>query len=117
MDIMLTRIVDMCKMRKVTQKDLTDALGLRSSAFSEWKSGKSKSYTKYVHHIACVLGTTAEYLQGTTDIIEPLDDSQFCDLSEDKKELLGLLQQLNEDDLKTMLKIAIAMAENNKEEK
>ena len=59
----------------------------------------------------------AEYLQGTTDIIEPLDDSQFRDLSKDKKELLGLLQQLNEDDLKTMLKIAIAMAENNKEDK
>lgn len=111
MDIMLTRIVDMCKMRKVTQKDLTDALGLRSSAFSEWKSGKSKSYTKYVHHIACVLGTTAEYLQGTTDTIEPLDDSQFRDLSEDKKELLAMLKQLNEEDLETALRIVQRLAE------
>ena len=115
MDIMLTRIVDMCKMRKVTQKDLTDALGLRSSAFSEWKSGKSKSYTKYVHHIACVLGTTAEYLQGTTNIIEPLDDSQLRDLSEDKKELLSMLQQLNDDDLNAVLKIITAMAKQNKD--
>ena len=84
MDIMLTRIIGMCKMRKITQKDLTDALGLRSSAFSEWKSGKSKSYTKYVHHIACVLGTTAEYLQGTTDNIEPLNNSHLRDESEEK---------------------------------
>ena len=109
------RIIGMCKMRKVTQKDLTDALGLRSSAFSEWKSGKSKSYTKYVHHIACVLGTTAEYLQGTTDIIEPLDDSQLRDLSEDKKELLSMLQQLNDDDLNAVLKIITAMAKQNKD--
>lgn len=115
MDIMLMRIIGMCKMRKVTQKDLTDALGLRSSAFSEWKSGKSKSYTKYVHHIACVLGTTAEYLQGTTDIIEPLDDSQLRDLSEDKKELLSMLQQLNDDDLNAVLKIITAMAKQNKD--
>ena len=117
MDIMLTRIIEMCKMRNVTQKDLTDALGLRSSAFSEWKSGKSKSYAKYVHHIAFVLGTTAEYLQGTTDTIEPLGKApeQSNDLSEDERELLGLLRQLSDDDLTTALKLVKLMAEKHKQ--
>ncbi len=34
------------------QRELTNYLGLKSVAFSEWKSGKSKSYRKYLIEIS-----------------------------------------------------------------
>ena len=50
------------------QKDLTDFLGIHRNVYSDWKSGKSKSYTKYLYQIASFLGTTPEYLKGETNI-------------------------------------------------
>ena len=37
---------------KREQRELTDYLQLKNVAFSEWKSGKSKSYRKYLIEIA-----------------------------------------------------------------
>ena len=33
-----------------------------------WKSGRSRSYEKYLYQIAAYLGTSPEYLKGETDI-------------------------------------------------
>ena len=44
------------------QKELTDYLGLKSAAFSEWKSGKSKSFRKYLIEIAEFFGVSIDYL-------------------------------------------------------
>jgi len=44
------------------QKELTDYLGLKNVAFSEWKSGKSKSYRKYLIEIANFFGVSLDYL-------------------------------------------------------
>ncbi len=44
------------------QKTLTDYLKLNSVAFSEWKSGKSKSYRKYLIEIAEFFGVSLDYL-------------------------------------------------------
>lgn len=44
------------------QKELTDYLGLKSAAFSEWKSGKSKSYKKYLIEIAEFFHVSIDYL-------------------------------------------------------
>lgn len=44
------------------QKELTNHLGLKSAAFSEWKSGKSKSYRKYLIEIAEFFNVSLDYL-------------------------------------------------------
>ena len=44
------------------QKELTNYLGLKSAAFSEWKSGKSKSYRKYLIEISEFFGVSIDYL-------------------------------------------------------
>lgn len=44
------------------QKELTEYLGLKSAAFSEWKSGKSKSYRKYLIEISEFFGVSIDYL-------------------------------------------------------
>ena len=70
MDI-LNRIIQLLKERNYTQKDLTNYLDIEKSAFSAWKSGKSKSYLKYITDIAEYLDTTVAYLFGDTD--DPVD--------------------------------------------
>ncbi len=44
------------------QKELTEYLGLKNVAFSEWKSGKSKSFRKYLIKIATFFGVSLDYL-------------------------------------------------------
>lgn len=44
------------------QKELTDYLGLKSVAFSEWKNGKSKSFRKYLIEISEFFNVSVDYL-------------------------------------------------------
>ena len=56
------------------QKELADFLGLNKNNISDWKAGRSKSYTKYLYQIADFLKTTPEYLRGETDVKEKFPD-------------------------------------------
>jgi transcriptional regulator with XRE-family HTH domain len=60
----LAKIQELLEMQGKSQTDLTNALGLKQPAFSEWKSGKSASYKKYLYQIADYFGVTADYLRG-----------------------------------------------------
>lgn len=64
----LTRILSLLDQKKKQQKDLADFLGINKNNITDWKSGKSKSYNKYLYQIAAYLNTTPEYLKGETDI-------------------------------------------------
>lgn len=66
MDI-LTKIQILLDEQGKSQTDLTNALGLKQPAFSEWKKGKSASYKKYLYQIASFLGVSPDYLLGKTD--------------------------------------------------
>lgn len=48
----MTNIERLLKETKKTQRELTDYLGINRSVFSQWKSGNSKSYEKYIERIA-----------------------------------------------------------------
>ena len=67
MDIVLERIIKELKRQEKKKIDLTNYLGLVSSAFGNWVSGRNKSYTRYIHGIADFLGVSVEYLRGETD--------------------------------------------------
>ena len=63
------------------QKELTDYLGLKSVAFSEWKSGKSKSYRKYLIEIS-------EFFNVSLDYLVYGKETQATTLTSDEQELL-----------------------------
>lgn len=44
------------------QKEFAKKIGVIPQTITDWKNGKSKSYTKYLPQIADALGTTTEYL-------------------------------------------------------
>lgn len=58
----VNKIIALLKEKNKTQKELTDFLKLDKSTFSQWKSGKSTSYTKYYYEIAEFLGVPVSSL-------------------------------------------------------
>lgn len=59
----IDKICDLMNYKKITQKQLTDYLGLDKSTFSQWKSGKNQSYLKYISQIADFLNVPEYYLK------------------------------------------------------
>ena len=88
MDITLTRIIEELQVQHKKKIDLTDHLGMVSSAFGNWISGRNSSYKKYIHAIAEFLGVSVEYLRGETDKKKkPLinEDEELTDYLEELK--------------------------------
>lgn len=56
----LDRIISL--LGKKEQRELTDYLGLKKTAFSDWKSGKSNSYRKYLIEISEFFNVSIDYL-------------------------------------------------------
>lgn len=63
----LTRILRVLTDRGLAQKDIAQHLGLHPNNITDWKSGKSKSYTKYLPQIADLLEVSVDYLVGNTE--------------------------------------------------
>ena len=61
MDI-LNKILRLMFEKGIPQKQLADYLGLKNYQISEWKSGKTKSYMKYIGEIASFLGVSVDFL-------------------------------------------------------
>lgn len=71
----LDRICELLIAQGKKQKDLTDYLGISKNSFTDWKSGRVKSYTKHLDKIAEFLGVSADYLLGIEKEITPAADS------------------------------------------
>lgn len=103
---MLDRIILLMNGRE--QKKLTDFLGLKKTAFSDWKSGKSNSYKKYIVEISEFFGVSLDYLVY----------GKKQEFSEDVKELLLLYSQMDENEKKIIMERArtiIELKEKNEE--
>lgn len=57
--------------RNFSQQDLSDALEVDKSIISAWKSGKTKSYNRYLPKIAAFLNVTEDWLLGNTKYQRP----------------------------------------------
>lgn len=44
------------------QKDFAAAIGVSAKTVSTWRTGRNKSFVKYLPQIAAALGTTTEYI-------------------------------------------------------
>lgn len=58
----LTRIFALLDEKGIEQKKFAVLLGTTDKTVSAWRTGRSKSYAKYISKIAEVLETTTEYL-------------------------------------------------------
>ncbi|MFQ8786740.1 LexA family transcriptional regulator [Ruminococcus sp.] len=72
------------------QKELTNYLKLNNVAFSEWKSGKSKSYRKYLIEIAEFFDVSIDYLVYGKEKSSPAEQ-----LTADEQELLTYYKELD----------------------
>lgn len=73
------------------QKELTNYLKLNNVAFSEWKSGKSKSYRKYLIEIAEFFNVSIDYL-----VYGREKNSSTDKLSDDEQELLNMYKNMTD---------------------
>ena len=58
----MSRILELMKSTKTTQKQLCDYLGIGEPKFSDWKKGKIKSYNKYLPQIASFFSVSTDFL-------------------------------------------------------
>jgi len=63
----VNRITDLLDQRNIKAKDFANAVGIHASAISEWKNGKTASYTKILPLIADFLQVDVNYLLGRKD--------------------------------------------------
>ena len=100
MDNILERIISLCSEKNIEQKEITNFLGINNSAFSEWKSGKSKSYKKYISDIADYLEVSTDYLLGKTDQKEKPSGGNAEKLSDMHREIMERLSTLSPEKLR-----------------
>lgn len=67
----LNRIMLLIKEKGIEQQGLAAVLGINKQTISDWKSGKSKTYLKYIQTIADYFNVSTDYLLGKTDIKNP----------------------------------------------
>ena len=58
----VSRIFELVDRQFREQRDFAKAIGISSNIVSNWRCGRSGTYTKYLPVIARVLGTSVEYL-------------------------------------------------------
>lgn len=89
----LNNIITEMNRQNKRQKDLTDYLQLTKNAFTDWKSGKSKSYMKYLPQIAKYLNVSVDYLLADENKKSP-DSPLISELSERDRDAARLYRAL-----------------------
>ena len=69
LDKTLERIMYLCRVKGIRQRELATAIGFNRSNISQWKTGDSASYRKYLPEIANYLGVSVAYLVGEEDAL------------------------------------------------
>ena len=96
------KILSLIQERGIEQQKLATYLGIKKQTISDWKSGKTKSYTKYIDKIAEYFNVSTDYLLGNETEEEQLDtiDQEILVLmrktrdlpTDDKKKFLEVIR-------------------------
>ncbi len=109
------RIIALLDARGMGGRQYLEAMGLNRSALTDWKNGKSKPTAETIRRTAELLGVTADYLMGLSDIPEPpREDSLpplYFKLAKDARQL-----ELTERDIEFLLDIARRYKRLNRED-
>ncbi len=109
----IERIIVLLEERGIEQQQFASAIGVGKQKISEWKSGKTKSYMKYIDKIADYLSVSTDYLLGNdeSDKVNNItmrdingnhnnigsnfsNSKETEELSNDTKELIDLIKDL-----------------------
>ena len=107
MDI-LNKILRLMFEKGIPQKQLADYLGLKNYQISEWKSGKTKSYMKYIGEIASFLGVSVDFL--LNDDVSFETESEILD-SKEAEEPITLLNRIKEMCITRRISIATMLSD------
>lgn len=101
----LDKITNLLKEQGKKQKDLTDFLGISKNAFTDWKSGRIKSYNKHLPQIAEFLDVSVDYLVGKTDKKNKTAPSEQP-MSQKQQQLFDIVADLTDEELKKVIEYA-----------
>lgn len=90
-----------------SKKTMLNDLSLSINTFSNWKNRGTIPSGETLEMIADYFDVSVDYLLGKTDDPTP----SGTEMTEEEKNILGLLHKMSEDELKTVYKIISAMAE------
>ncbi len=96
----INKISDLMEEKGLKQKDLTDYLGINKNVYTGWKSGRIKSYTKYLPQIAEFLDVSVDYLLGNTSTKKsPDSENQGIEVSSDvAKHMERIMKELEQEE-------------------
>lgn len=95
----LTIILNLMKLQNCDNQVLATALGLNRQVVTDWKAGRSKSYSKYLPQIADYFGVSVDYLLGKTNTPE----SPKTALSPNKQKIVDMCDSLSAEDLQKVI--------------
>ncbi len=95
----LDKILSLLDKQGKTQKELADFLGVKKNCVTDWKSGKSRSFEKYIYQIAVFLNVSVDYLLGKEK--SPSADAEELDGID--KLIIDTIKPLSDDDKKRVL--------------
>ena len=70
----ISKIEKLIAENNVSDKEFCEKIGIVPSKLSDWKSGRIKSYTKYLPQIAEFFNVSVDYLLGTGENIPSLSE-------------------------------------------
>lgn len=112
MDLTMQRILNEMQNQNKQQTELGEHLNVTPNIITDWKSGRLKSYKKYLHGIADFLNVSVEYLKGETDKKEkPLSENE-----ERLKELYNLTADLTDSDINALKAFVAGLKANRKKD-
>lgn len=91
-----------------TQKELADALFVNQTAVSQWERGATRPTAEMQMKLSKLYNVSIDYLLGndTMETKNPADN-----VSEAKREMIALIDQLSDDQVRKLLQIANAALE------
>ena len=90
-DAVLNRILELMKMKGMTEKEMVGHLGLANGAFTPWKYEGSKTYLQHIGPMSEYLGVTPNYLLYGVDEYVNMDTISATEI-----DLIRLYRKMNE---------------------
>lgn len=100
MDIILSRLIELIGDKHGANKELADFLGIQGNNITNWKAGRSDAYKKYLPQIAAYYGVSLDWLSGLSDEKGIKNPPAVSDEGKLNEELISLLCQLDQEELK-----------------
>lgn len=101
------RLVQLRKKRGLTQQQIADEIGVNRGSYSNWEKGKREPSFENLVKLASILGTSTDYLLGTSNNYIDLEDFEILIKKLPKEEITRLIQ-----DKVTNIKMGLLIAAN-----